>query len=83
MSTAFRTAGYSPKVLDLPSSGGERRIFGTIREILRPTMKIPWLYRFNKRIERRLLPKMMKPLSQEAEVILTFGEPEDAGSLPK
>lgn len=80
LAVAFRNAGYIPKVANLAGPRSER-LLGPLRKAFRVTMAVPWLYRVNKRVERKLLPKL-RPLRNEGEVVLAFGEcpPEYIGA---
>jgi SAM-dependent methyltransferase len=70
---ALERSGYTPTVIDLPSSGVEH--LSSLRRILKSTVTIPPLFRFGKRVEQRVLPKLLWPLRTEAEAILAFAEP--------
>ncbi len=82
---ALEISGYLPTVTDLPSSGLEQPFLGSLRRILKPMLGAPSLFRFSKRIERRVLSRLLQPLRVDAEVVLAFAEPPERplGAAPE
>lgn len=74
----FAEAGYKPSVKSVPSTGVERRFLRPARRVLRRTLAVPAIHRLHRRIERRLLPKLLRRFSQSEYVVVAFGEPRQA-----
>jgi SAM-dependent methyltransferase len=68
-------AGYDARAVGVRSTGSEHGLIRPIRSIMRHTIKLPMIYRFSKRIQRRVLPAVIKPLQQEGFSVVGFGEP--------
>jgi hypothetical protein len=73
--TAFEEAGYRPSVLSIPSTGVEAGFLRPIRRLLRPTIQAPSVHRLQRRIERRLLPRVLQGFQQDEYVVLAIGAP--------
>jgi SAM-dependent methyltransferase len=72
---AFVEAGYEPRVTDVRSTGAERQFLRPVRVALRRTLAIPSVHRLERRIERRLLPRLLTQFGQPEYVVVAFGEP--------
>jgi hypothetical protein len=72
---ALERAGYRGRAVPIASTGVERPFLRPFRRALRGTIAIPAVHRLHRRIERRLLPKLLGPLAQREYVVLAFGEP--------
>jgi SAM-dependent methyltransferase len=68
-------AGYNAHSVGVRSTGSEHTLIRPIRFLMRRTIKVPGVYRMSKRIQRRILPKVMGPLQQEGFSVIGFGEP--------
>ena len=46
-----------------------------IRKVVKRTVSIPPAYRLARRIEQRVMPRVLKPIADEAYVVHGFAEP--------
>jgi len=75
LTAALSAAGYRAAGVDVPSTGAEHRALVPLRWLMRGTVKAPVVYRLGKRIQRRLLPKLMRPFQRPGYTVLAFGVP--------
>lgn len=75
LGTALDRAGYSAAVASIASTGAERPVFRPIRSLLKQTVVIPGVFRFARRIERRIVPKIMERFAAEEYVVMALAEP--------
>jgi len=68
-------AGYNASSIGVRSTGTEHRLVRPIRSLMRPTIKMPVIYRLGKKIQRRLLPILLRPLRQQDYSFIGFGVP--------
>lgn len=68
-------AGYQASSIGVRSTGSEHMLIRPIRSLMRRTIKVPGVYRLSKRIQRRILPMVLRPLQQEGFSVVGFGEP--------
>jgi hypothetical protein len=68
-------AGYNASAVGICSTGSEHGLISPICSLMRVTIVLPALYRMGKRIQRRVLPKLLRPLQQEGFSVVGFGEP--------
>jgi methyltransferase family protein len=76
LTVALERAGYSPTVIELPSTGVELDVLKPLRGLSRTVLGMPWLYRLVTRAIVRLLPRLLGRFQREAYVLLAFAEPE-------
>jgi hypothetical protein len=75
LTAALSQSGYDAVVREIPSTGLEAGLLRPFRGSLRRLFPVPWTYRLGKRMELRLLPRLLTPLRRDAFVLLAFGEP--------
>jgi SAM-dependent methyltransferase len=75
----LRRAGYRPSVSNVHGIGAGRLLARPLLFALKPTIALPPLYRFLKRVQYSALPKVLHSFKREAEVVVAFGEPDVAG----
>lgn len=82
LSTAFRQAGYDVTVQELQSTGSEWYLIATIRGTLARMIQFPQVYRFGKRIESLVLPKLPFGVRHDAWVLVAFGSSVNSAARP-
>jgi hypothetical protein len=83
LTLAMRLAGYEARTLDVNSSGGEHPLLRPVRFVMRRTVAVPSLFRAAKVVQRRVMPKMLKPFQQPAYTIVGLGEPPSRASAKR
>ncbi len=79
--TALSLAGYETSFIGVRSTGSETRPIELLRTTVRgPIAKSATIYRFARKIQRRVLPKIMRPFQQEDYTILALGTPRPPAS---
>jgi SAM-dependent methyltransferase len=82
LSKLLEIAGYETQVLELPSTGAEKKAFNTIQgskvvhRILGKVQAPPALFQANMYFMNHLLPKIAGSLRMEAFVLQAFGRPQ-------
>jgi SAM-dependent methyltransferase len=75
LEAAFREGGYEPNTVNVPSPGVETPFLVQVGKVLKHSVRLPSLYRFAKRIQRRTLPRLTRRYQQQGHVVLAFGKP--------
>ena len=75
LARVLERAGYKATGIGVRSTGSEHGLVRPLRSLMRKTIKLPWVYRFSKRVQRRVLPVVLKPLQQEGFSVVGFGQP--------
>jgi SAM-dependent methyltransferase len=79
LGTLLEQGNYKAKIKTNSSLGLEKSVFPLIRNLLVPTMRVPQLYRIGKLIELNFLPRLLKPVQQQAYVVSALAEPIGRG----
>jgi SAM-dependent methyltransferase len=77
LTLAMHKAGYKVDAIDVSSSGTEHPVLRPIRFVMRRTVVFPTVFRAAKVIQRRFMPRILKPLKQPAYTIVGLGEPSE------
>jgi hypothetical protein len=76
LATALSLAGYEPTSIGVRSTGSERKLISLLRKTVRgPLSRSSSMYLLARKIQRRVLPKVMKPFQQQDYTVLAFGTP--------
>jgi hypothetical protein len=76
LKTALDLAGYDSVGRGVRSTGSETTAIALLRKTLRgPMARNASIYRFGRRIQRRVLPKLMKPFQQKDFTVVAMGTP--------
>jgi hypothetical protein len=75
LETLFERAGYDPEVTNLAGTGNEARLMRPVRKVMKRTVSIPPVYRLARRIEQRVMPRVLTPVANEAYVVHGLAEP--------
>ncbi len=80
LALAMRQTGYKVQTIDVSSSGNEHPVLRPIRFVMRHTVIVPAVFRAAKVIQRRFMPRILKPLKQPGYTIVGLGEPPETSS---
>jgi hypothetical protein len=72
---ALEVAGYEAEVTELPGTGNEAKAMRPLRKVLKRTIVVPSVYRTARRIEHRIVPRVLAPIGLEAYVVHATAEP--------
>lgn len=75
LAAALGRVGYKVQVHEIQSTGAERRFLQPLRKAMAQTMRMPGVYRFGKKIESRLLPRLPGQVRRDSYVVLALAEP--------
>jgi len=82
LATAMRRAGYIATPIEVNSTGTEHLLLRPVRAVMRKTVVMPRIFRMLKAVQRRALPKVLKPLQRPGYTVLSFGEPPEPQAQP-
>jgi hypothetical protein len=75
LALAMRQGGYQAQSIDVRSSGNEHPILRPVRFVMRKTIAVPAVFRTAKFVQRRIMPKVLKPLQKPGYTVIGLGEP--------
>ncbi len=78
--TLLRLAGYEATVVQLAGTGNEASVMRPLRKIMKRTIAFPPVYRFARRIEHRIIGRLLSPVGRHGYVVHALAEPLDIGS---
>jgi Methyltransferase domain len=75
LETVMRIAGYDAEVTEIQGTGNEATALRPLRKLLKQTIAVPALYRAIRRVEQRVMPRLLAPTGRDAYVVHGLGEP--------
>jgi len=75
LETLLERAGYEPEVTNVAGTGNEAKLMRPIRKVVKRTVSVPPVYRLARRIEQRVMPRVLTPVANEAYVVHGVAEP--------
>jgi len=75
LEAACARAGYRSTVMSFPSSGAEHPAFKPLTALFRHTTRFPRIFRFARRVQRKVLPNVVPTLRVDDYVVLALAEP--------
>jgi hypothetical protein len=75
LKAAFEKNGYETTTVSVPYTGADRRPPAFIERLIRPTVRIPMLRRFERRIQRSVMPHLPGKRVDQDYVVVAMGRP--------
>jgi hypothetical protein len=80
LDTALTRSGYRGTVTELAGTGNESRFLRPVRKLVKRSVRVPVVYRSLRRVEHRIVSKVVGPLGRDAYVVLGLAEPVGAAT---